>query len=436
LNAARQAGDASHRAVGADAIVVAAGASRRMGGLDKLAAPIGDRPVLAWTLAALANAPEVERIVVVVAPGGVAALRAAPWLPAKVRIVVEGGDRRQASVAAGLAAFVALDEANDAGNAGDAGDAGHAGGNPSGTAGGRAGVPSSAADERVLLVHDGARPAISATLVGAVVRAAATYGAAIPVVPLVETIKRVEGGLVVGTEDRSALAVAQTPQGMRRGLLRAALASYPADGLQTWTDEASLLEACRIPVHAIPGDPANLKVTTPDDLGRVEAVLLGPRRPRIGFGEDGHPFGPGEPLALGGIAIEGSPRLYGHSDGDVALHAVADALLGAAGLGDLGRVFPAGPMTPAGIDSADLVREVVRRLAAAGFRPSSVDLTIVAARPRLGDRLVAMGEAIAPLLGLPAERVNVKASSGNLLGVEGAGRAITARAVALVEEAK
>jgi 2-C-methyl-D-erythritol 4-phosphate cytidylyltransferase / 2-C-methyl-D-erythritol 2,4-cyclodiphosphate synthase len=416
LSAARRAGDASHRAILADAIVVAAGASRRMGGLDKLAVPIGDRPLLGWTLAALANAPEIERIAVVVAPGGVEALLAAPWLPAKVRIVVAGGDRRQASVAAGLAALVALDESG--------GDAG------------RGATRSSAADDRILLVHDGARPVVSAALVGAVVRAAATHGAAIPVVRLVETIKRVEGGLVVATEDRSALAVAQTPQGMRRGLLRSALARYPADGPQTWTDEASLLEACRIPVHAIPGDPANLKVTTPDDLGRAEAALLGPRRQRIGFGEDGHPFGPGEPLALGGIAIEGSPRLYGHSDGDVALHAVADALLGAAGLGDLGRVFPAGPMTPAGIDSADLVREIVRRLAAAGFRPSSVDLTIVAARPRLGDRLVAMAEAIALLVGLPVERINVKASSGNLLGVEGAGRAITARAVALVEEAR
>lgn len=383
-----------------------------MGGLDKLAAPIGDRPLLAWTLAALADVPEIERIAVVVAAGGVEALQAARWLPAKVQIVVEGGDRRQASVAAGLDALVALDES------------------------GGGAARSLLADERVLLVHDGARPVVSSTLVRAVVRAAAKHGAAIPVVPLVETIKRVEGGLVIATEDRSALVVAQTPQGMRRGLLRAALARFPADGPETWTDEASLLEACRIAVHAIPGDPSNLKVTTPDDLGRAELALLGPRRQRIGFGDDGHAFGPGEPLALGGIAIEGAPRLYGHSDGDVALHAVAEALLGAAGLGDLGRLFPAGPMTPEGIDSADLVREVARRLTVAGFRPGSVDLTIVAARPRLGDRLEAMRDAIAELVGLPAERVSVKASSGNLLGVEGAGRAITARAVALVEDVR
>ena len=177
----------------------------------------------------------------------------------------------------------------------------------------------------------------------------------------------------------------------------------------------------------------NLKVTTPDDLGRVESALLGGRLPRVGYGEDGHPFGPGGSLALGGIAIDGAPRLHGHSDGDVALHAVADALLGAAGLGDLGRIFPADATTPEGIASGELVAEVVRRLADAGLRPAQLDLTVVAARPRLGPRLEAMRAAIADLVGLPLERVNVKASSGNLTGFEGAGRGISARAVALVE---
>jgi 2-C-methyl-D-erythritol 2,4-cyclodiphosphate synthase len=186
-------------------------------------------------------------------------------------------------------------------------------------------------------------------------------------------------------------------------------------------------------VYAIPGEPSNLKVTTPDDLGRAELTLLGRTPARIGFGDDSHPFGPGGPLALGGISIDDAPRLHGHSDGDVALHALADALLGAAGLGDLGRIFPAGPATPEGIASRELVGEVVRRLAAVGLRPAQIDLTIVAARPRLGDRLEAMRTAIAALAGLPADRVNVKASTGNLAGAEGAGRGIAARAVATVE---
>jgi 2-C-methyl-D-erythritol 2,4-cyclodiphosphate synthase len=138
-------------------------------------------------------------------------------------------------------------------------------------------------------------------------------------------------------------------------------------------------------------------------------------------------------LRLGGIEIPGAPALYGHSDGDVALHAIADALLGAAGLGDLGRMFPAGPTTPRGIESRDLLGAVYHRLAEGGWRPSSVDLTIVGARPRLASHLDDMRRAVAALLGLPAGQVSVKASSGNLDGAEGAGRSISALALATIE---
>lgn len=153
---------------------------------------------------------------------------------------------------------------------------------------------------------------------------------------------------------------------------------------------------------------------------------------RVGIGVDGHPFGPGRPLRLGGIAIDAAPALYGHSDGDAALHAVADALLGAAGLGDLGRHHPPDARTPRGVSSSELLASVVARLHEAGWRPESVDLTIIAGRPRLGDQLDAMRAAIAGLLGLAADAVNVKASTGNLSGDAGAGRAIEVRAVAAV----
>jgi 2-C-methyl-D-erythritol 4-phosphate cytidylyltransferase/2-C-methyl-D-erythritol 2,4-cyclodiphosphate synthase len=395
--------------VQADAIVVAAGSSQRMTGIDKVLAPIGDRPLLAWTLAAVAAAPETERIALVVAVDALPAVRAADWLPAKVAAIVAGGPRRQESVAAGLAALDKLSGSS----------------NPAGSS-----IPP---DDRIVLVHDGGRPAVSAELVGAVARAAAEHGAAVPVVPVVDTVKRIEDGWIGATVERAGLGVAQTPQGARRSLLDAALERFPASGPRTFTDEAALLEACRIPVHAIPGEPMNLKVTTPDDLGRAELALLGRVTSRVGFGDDGHPFGPGEPLALGGITIDGAPRLYGHSDGDVVLHAVADALLGAAGLGDLGRIFPAGPATPKGIASRELLGEIVARLASVGLRPAQLDLIIVAARPRLGDRLEAMRAAIAGLVELPVERVNVKASTGNLAGSEGAGRGIAARAIAVVE---
>jgi 2-C-methyl-D-erythritol 4-phosphate cytidylyltransferase/2-C-methyl-D-erythritol 2,4-cyclodiphosphate synthase len=384
----------------ADVIVVAAGASRRMDGIDKMLVPIGGRPMLAWTLGALAASPVVERMVVVASSGNIAEISGAPWLPDRVTQVVVGGERRQASVAAGVDAL------------------------------GRGDRESDAAAGRVILVHDGARPLVSAALIESVARAVELHGAAIPVVPVAETVKRVAGEMVAETVDRTDLVTAQTPQGVRAGLLAQAYERYPPDGPETWTDEAALLEACRIPVHVVPGEPSNLKVTQPADLRRVEAMLAGTSTTRVGIGHDSHPFGPGEPLALGGITIDGAPRLLGHSDGDVALHALADALLGAAGLGDLGRLFPADSRTPRGIPSTELLAEVRDRVAAAGWRPASIDLTIVAARPRLDRDLDAMRDAIAALLRLDPEAVNVKASSGNLDGSEGAGRGISALAVA------
>jgi 2-C-methyl-D-erythritol 2,4-cyclodiphosphate synthase len=186
-------------------------------------------------------------------------------------------------------------------------------------------------------------------------------------------------------------------------------------------------------VHVVPGDPDNLKVTLPGDLRRTATALLGERSGRTGIGRDSHSFGPASPLVLGGVQIVGAPRLHGHSDGDVALHAVADALLGAAGLGDLGRLFPADARTPAGIASRTLLGEVVGTLAVGGWRARSVDLTIVGARPRLAGHLDAMRLVIAEVLELGRDAVSVKASTGNLDGAEGAGRSISALAIATIE---
>ena len=391
--------EAAPGVIRADGIVVAAGRSSRMDGTDKLASDVGGRPLLAWTLAAFASAPEIDRLILVTPSERRDELGAAPWLPAKVVEVVAGGARRQESVHAG---FLALDRLG--------------------------------ADERVpVLVHDGARPLVRPELIGEVARATVRHGAAIPILPMAETLKRVDEGRVHGTLDRDGLGTAQTPQGVLRNLLREAYRRHPASSAETWTDEAALLEACGVPVHVVPGDPDNFKVTVPADLRRATTALVGERVVRTGIGHDSHPFGPTLPLVLGGVEIAGAPRLYGHSDGDVALHAVADALLGAAGLGDLGRLFPADARTPAGVASSWLLGEVRRQLAADGWRPRTVDLTITAARPRLGTHLVAMGAAIAALLGLDDHDVNVKASTGNLAGPEGAGRSISALAIASVE---
>ena len=396
----------------ADAIVVAAGSSTRMAGLDKLDAVVGGLPLLAHALQSVAAAPEVRRIVVVTSDDRIQAISHAVWLPPKVELFVLGGTRRQESVGRGFEQLLAK-----------------------GPTGGRV-------EPEVVLVHDGARPLVPSALVSAVARAARARGAAIPVVPVGDTIKRIAAdGTVIGVGDRAGLGAAQTPQGIRTDVLREAYGRFPPDGPPTFTDEAALLEACKLPVHAIPGSERNLKVTLPDDLDRV-ATLVGDRMPsedgppaariRVGYGTDSHPFGPGSGLALGGLVIDAAPRLSGHSDGDVVLHAIADALLGAAGLGDLGRIFPAGPETPRGIASAELLGDVVGRVDAAGFIVTSVDCTIVAGRPRLATRLPEIAERIAAILRVDCDAINVKASSGNLAGMEGAGRGISAHAVAVL----
>jgi 2-C-methyl-D-erythritol 4-phosphate cytidylyltransferase/2-C-methyl-D-erythritol 2,4-cyclodiphosphate synthase len=378
----------------ADAIVVAAGESRRMAGTDKLMAEIAGRPLLAWTLRAL-SIPEIERIVVVGSLTGVAEWPSAPWMPRSVVYVVAGGDRRQDSVAAGVAALERL------------------------------GPP----DDRVVLVHDGARPAVDRDLILRVIRAASKHGAAIPILPIEETIKRVDDSEhVVETIDRVGLGTAQTPQGAHFRLLRDAFRRFPAGSPEVFTDEAGLLAECRIPVHAVRGELGNVKVTHEEDLGRAASVLE-PAGPRIGLGHDSHPFGPGGPMALGGLVFDAAPRLKGHSDGDVVLHAVADALLGAASLGDLGRVFPADQRTPSGIDSGRLLERVVAMVREAGLTVGHIDVTIVGARPRLGPRLDEVRARIADLIGIPVDAVSVKASTGNLDGLEGTGRGISAHAV-------
>jgi 2-C-methyl-D-erythritol 4-phosphate cytidylyltransferase / 2-C-methyl-D-erythritol 2,4-cyclodiphosphate synthase len=364
---------------------------------------VAGRPLLAYALDAIAAAPSVASVVVVTAPDRVAALQAAPWLPLGVVDVVAGGSSRHESVRAG---FTALEAARP---------------DPVG--------------ERPVLVHDGGRPCLSTALVEAVVAAVERHGAAIPVLRVAETIKRVDGQLILETVDRTDLVTAQTPQGVRRGLFREALGSDAAASAR-WTDEAALLEACTIPVHVLPGDPTNLKVTVPADLARVASILVpggGWGERRTGIGQDGHPFGPGQPLMLGGVAFEGAPRLVGHSDGDVLLHALADALLGAAGMGDLGRLFPADTSTPKGIAGRRIIEVVVDRLAAAGWRAVQVDATVVAARPKLGVRLDTLRDNIADQLGLPPDVVNIKASTGNLDGTEGAGRGVSALVVATIE---
>jgi 2-C-methyl-D-erythritol 4-phosphate cytidylyltransferase/2-C-methyl-D-erythritol 2,4-cyclodiphosphate synthase len=386
---------------GVDAIVVAAGSSSRMGGFDKLDATIAGRPILLRAIDAMAGSDLVERIVVVVSADRLEERRAT--LASVATAVVAGGPRRHESVAAGLTALSSL-----------------------------GGQSASADDDRIVLVHDAARPIVTPALVERVTVAARDYGAAVPCMPIVETVKRIDDSVIVETVERAGLATVQTPQAVRRGLLRQAFARFPPAGPQTWTDEAALLEACGTTVRVVPGEPENRKVTVAADLALV-AASLGPPARRVGIGRDNHPFGPGEPLVLCGVEIPGAPRLHGHSDGDVALHAVADAMLGAAGLGDIGRQFPADARTPIGVASTSLLSAVVGLVAAAGWRPATVDLTVVGARPRLAGYLDRMRDGLAARLAVDPDAVAVKAATGNLSGDEGAGRAISALAIVALD---
>jgi 2-C-methyl-D-erythritol 4-phosphate cytidylyltransferase/2-C-methyl-D-erythritol 2,4-cyclodiphosphate synthase len=375
----------------ADAVVVAAGSSRRMGGLDKLQLDLAGRPVLAWSVGTMRAAASVAGIIVVTAADRVAELASQPWITAAGARVIAGGARRQDSVAVGVRA----------------------------------------SDAEVVLVHDGARPLVSVALVDAVAGSARQAGAAIPVLAMVDSLKRIEEDRVVGAAPREGLGRAQTPQGARRSLLQAAIDAH-ADGPETFGDEAELLARAGVAVRAVAGEATNLKVTLPDDVRLARAIARADAPfPRFATGYDSHPFGPDDGLRLGGIEIPGAPRLWGHSDGDAALHAICDALLAGAGMGDLGRAFPAGDPATRGIDSRELLAAVVSRLAGAGLAPVSIDLTITGARPKLGGaRLDRMRAVIAGVVGLPPGAVSVKAATGNLAGEEGAGRTISASALA------
>lgn len=374
----------------ADAVIVAAGSSRRMLGTDKLVFPLAGRPALAWAVAALRAAESVAGLVVVTSPERMEWLRERTWIRAAGANVVIGGADRQDSVARGLA---------------------HT-------------------SSEVVLVHDGARPFVRPDVVDAVAHGARRDGAAIPVLPVVDSLKWLDARGVASAIDRAGLYAAQTPQGAHRELLMAAYEAARRLG-RSFGDEAAMLEADGVPVTTVPGDPANLKLTGPADLEAAQAVAaLRTGATRYSSASDTHPFGPDDGLRLGGIELPDAPRLLGHSDGDVALHAVTDALLVASGLPDLGRAFPATDPATRGIASRELLRVAVERVAGSGWRPASADVTIVGARPRLGGgRLDAMRQVMAGLLSLPSEQVTIKASTGNLSGPEGAGLVITAGAL-------
>jgi 2-C-methyl-D-erythritol 4-phosphate cytidylyltransferase/2-C-methyl-D-erythritol 2,4-cyclodiphosphate synthase len=388
------------------AILVAAGRSRRMGS-DKLWADIWGRPAWRWSLDVLLADADLAHVAVTVAPDAVERFRAALPEPHDRCLVVPGGDVRADSVIAGIWALTS---------------AGHD-------------------DATLVLVHDAARPAVTTEIVRAVVEAATTIdGAVVPVTPVADSLKRVRDARVVGHVERDEVAAAQTPQAARLGALRAAIEEAHAWG-RPITDDAGALAAAGVPVHVVPGDAANLKLTEPADLVAVRAILAGRAAPiaavpgaaRSGIGFDAHRLVAGRPMRIAGVDFPDQPTgPEGHSDGDAALHALVDALLGAARLGDVGTLFPSSEPAWEGIDSAVLVTAAVDRLREHGWRPVGADIAVAAASPAIAPRRDEMAERIGALLGVPATSVSIKGTTSDGLGFT-AGGGIAAWAVAAVE---
>ena len=393
------------------AVLVAAGRSTRMG-TDKLWADLWGRPTWRWAFDALLATPGLERIAVTVPADAIERFRDALPRDAHDRCdVVAGGEDRADSVIAGLRALKV------------------------------AGFD----DAALTLVHDAARPGITPALVGAVADAAAEGGedAVVPVVAVPDSLKRIRGGRVVGPVDRDEVAAAQTPQAASLGALRAAIEEARAWNRPV-TDDVGALAAAGVSVRVVPGDPRNRKVTDPGDLDALRGMLAAASSPiaapgtaaelatgvRCGIGFDAHRLVPGRQMRIGGVLFADEERgPEGHSDGDAVLHALIDALLGGAQLGDVGALFPPGDAAWEGADSRDLVRRAVARLEAHGWRPTAVDVAVAVATPAIGPRREEMIEVLAGLLGIGLDAVSVKGTTSDGLGFAGS-EGIAAWAVA------
>jgi 2-C-methyl-D-erythritol 4-phosphate cytidylyltransferase/2-C-methyl-D-erythritol 2,4-cyclodiphosphate synthase len=288
----------------------------------------------------------------------------------------------------------------------------------------------------VIVIHDAARPLVTPALLERTIDAAVKHGAAIAALQARDTVKRGDAGRVIrGTLPRDEIFLAQTPQAFRVGVLRDALAI--ASTATDATDEAMLAEAAGHHVHLVDGDPRNLKITTPEDLVIAEAFVQSggarpPRTGRAGTGYDLHRLVEGRPLVLGGVTIPSDRGALGYSDADVVCHAITDAVLGAASLGDIGRHFPDTDPRWKGASSVDLLRRAVAMLADAGLQVGNVDVTVILERPKIKDHVDAMRASVAGTLGIDVSRVSIKGKTNEGVDAVGRGEAIAAHAIALV----
>lgn len=281
----------------------------------------------------------------------------------------------------------------------------------------------------VVLVHDAARPMIPAGTIPALLAALETRPGAIPALPVADTLKRAEHGQISATVSRDGLYRAQTPQAFRFPVL---LAAHRAATGVTATDDASILEAAGDTVAIVPGSEDNVKVTYAADLPRLERIMTAHLIPRIGTGFDVHALEAGRPLILCGVTVPHEKGLAGHSDADVGIHALCDAIYGALAEGDIGRHFPPSEATWKDADSARFLAHAAERIATRGGRLANADVTLICERPKIAPHAAAMAARLATILGVDASLISVKATTTEKLGFTGRGEGIAAQAVATV----
>jgi 2-C-methyl-D-erythritol 4-phosphate cytidylyltransferase / 2-C-methyl-D-erythritol 2,4-cyclodiphosphate synthase len=395
-------------------IIAAGGRGARMGRtLPKQWLSLGGRTILDRSVSAFDRHQQVQELIVVVPPETLDSPEFVKPTAGKPVRFVAGGTRRQDSVANGVDAL--------------------------------------SVDAEIVLVHDAARPLVTADLISRTIAAAATSGAAIAAVPVHDTVKQIvlQSGtaFIDRTLPRDTLFLAQTPQGLRREVLDAAIAAgREADDA---TDEASLAERAGYRVQIVAGDPDNLKITTEADLARAEGLLrhssstdqaidqTGRAQPamRIGMGYDLHRLVPDRPLILGGVTIPFDRGLIGHSDADAVSHAVTDALLGAANLGDIGRLFPDTEPRWKDANSLRLLADAWTRVRAAGWTLANLDIVVIAQKPKIGPHATAIAESLAHALDVSPSTISIKGKTNEGVDAIGQGDAIAVHAVALLVHA-
>jgi len=386
------------------ALIVAAGRGARAAGEDgrpKQYCPVGGVPMIARTIAAFAAHPSVDDILVVIHPDDATLYRSASHPYAgRLRKAVPGGARRQDSVRAGLEALASE-------------------------------APAS------VLIHDAARPFVNAELITRVIKGLDAHQGALPCLPVTDTLKWVAQGRVVGTAERDQLWRAQTPQGFKFDTILAAHRAAAKEPAREFTDDAGVAEWFGLDVALVEGSEDNRKLTTAEDL-KIADELLQPKGARaaatirVASGYDVHAFGPGDAVTLCGVSIPHPKKLTGHSDADVGLHALTDALLGTIAEGDIGVHFPPSDARWRGAASEIFLKHAASLVRERGGSIVHVDVTLLCEAPRIGPYRDKMRARIAEMLGLEISRVSIKATTNEGLGFIGRGEGIAAMATATV----